>query len=88
MPHESIKPFDGKVHKSFTETSNAQLEMALGVAAACFIQSRRNGFSFPATPAPPKHLPAGPSGKDFRVAETMHQPDWIIRWGRSQNCRP
>lgn len=45
MAYQSINPFDGKVHKSFAEITDAQLETAIATAADCFTSWRQTDFN-------------------------------------------
>ena len=45
MTYQSINPYDGKTLKTFEETTDKQLEAALGTAATCFETWRHTSFA-------------------------------------------
>jgi len=45
MTYQSVNPFDGKVLKTFTETTDAELETAIATAASCFSTWRHTSFA-------------------------------------------
>ncbi len=45
MTYQSVNPFDGKVLKTFTETTDAELETAIATAATCFNTWRHTSFA-------------------------------------------
>ena len=45
MSYQSVNPFDGKILKTFTETTDAELETAIATAATCFNIWRHTSFA-------------------------------------------
>jgi len=45
MTYQSVNPFDGKILKTFTETTDAELETAIATAATCFNTWRHTSFA-------------------------------------------